>query len=221
MLHSFYCDEMGMWRHSGAERGIVFTLSRCNAGISSGTCCVSGNSVRKGSPVVARPSTLGGGHVEAGVGPGGCQAPPLKGQAGRQSWAASAGRLCDPGLSPPSWGSPGEDTGWGATAFSRDLPVGDDQAHSRAAGTPLGVCVTCPEVRKLWAYNDIPQLASSASLGAERMMFLPSVFTETHRRKKRSRSPRGLQQQGCPRLLPAGLVPAGHTDLMGPRGSKG
>lgn len=100
-------------------------------GISSGTCCVSSNSVRKGVPNGGQALNPGlGGHVEAGVGPGGCQAPPLKGQAGRQAEPLQLGRLCDPmDLVLRPWGSPGKDTGWGATAFSRGSLYRDNQAQ--------------------------------------------------------------------------------------------
>ena len=145
MLHSFYCDEMGMWRHSGAERSQrppVFTLSRCNARhLQWHLLCVRQQCQKGGPQWWPGPQPWAGGHVEAGVGPGGCQAPPLKGQAGRQAEPLQLGRLCDPmDLVLRPWGSPGEDTGWGATAFSRGSPCRDDQAQSGGWDTTGCLC---------------------------------------------------------------------------------
>ena len=100
-------------------------------GVSSGTCCVSGYSVRKGVPSGGQALNLGGGWSR------GCwsgarrlPSPSLKGQAGRQAEPLQLGQLCDPmDLVLRPWGSPGEDTGWVAMPFSRGSPRRDNLAQ--------------------------------------------------------------------------------------------
>lgn len=84
---------MGLWRHGGTERSKRPPSSPSVDAMqaSPGAPAVSSNCVRKGVPSGGQALNPGGAHVAAGMGQGGSQAPPLKGQAGE---TASAGPNC-------------------------------------------------------------------------------------------------------------------------------
>ena len=134
VLRSFYCDEMGVWRHRGTERSQrppVFTLLRCNARrLQWHLLCVRLQCQKGGPQWWPGPQPWGGWSRGCWSGARRLPSPSLKGQAGRQAEPLQLGQLCDPmDLVLRPWGSPGEDTGWVAMPFSRGSPRRDNLAQ--------------------------------------------------------------------------------------------
>ena len=111
-------------------------------GVSSGTCCVSGNSVRNGVPSGGQAlNPVGGWSRGCWSGARRLPSPSLKGQAGRQAEPLQLGQLCDPmDLVLRPWGSPLEDTGWVAMPFSRGSPCRDNLAQLGGWDTTGRLC---------------------------------------------------------------------------------
>lgn len=89
-----------------------------------------------------------------------------------------------------------------------DLPVGTTR-HSRAAGTPLGVCVTCPEGRNCGPTTTSPRNFFNLTWGTEDRVPPQCIYRDTQEEEEADRSP-GASSKAA-RAPPGGPRSAGHT----------